>query len=78
MAKDYRRAGRSKDDWIALETLDSAAEENSAFAMEIAGYAMEIDKKQEELDAIDSLTLLMKLGQYFADNNVKPIVRDDD
>jgi hypothetical protein len=46
--------------------------------MEIAGYAMEIDKKQEELDAIDSLTLLMKLGQYFADNNVKPIVRDDD
>ena len=52
---------RTKDDYIALETLDKLETQEATL---IATHAMEIDEQVEGIDAIDAVTLLMKLGQY--------------
>jgi hypothetical protein len=50
------------------------AREDPTEAKEIAEHAMEIDSSTD-LDAIDALTLIMKLGQYLAQN--PGVVKDD-
>lgn len=67
MAKDYRTAGRTRDEWIALETIDKINKEDQSEAKEIAEMAMRVSDRTD-LDPIEALALLMRLGQYFASN----------